>query len=104
MFIKEAIQVILVGLLVEGASLDIQPVHVEVDPELAQVRLRENKFEENRFVGVIKGIRDLGNLLSEKLLDLFPFGFGYPVVLFLLVLVHELLAPVLPKLPEQYLY
>jgi hypothetical protein len=97
-FIKEAIQVILVWLLIEGLPLGIQPGFVVLNAKFTEVRLRENQFKEDGFMVRVKGRGNLGDLLGEKQFYFLSFGFGNPVVLFLLVAVHKLLTPVFSKL------
>lgn len=45
---------------------------------------------------------NVSHLLREELHQDFSFGLGDPMVLFLLVEIHKLFAPVLPKLSQEH--
>jgi len=97
---KEAMKVMFVRLLVERLTLNPKPLGVKLDLVVLQGFLGDQKFEKHCLVLLVEGQRHLAKLLCKVLFHFQPQLVLPPVVLLLLVHVHERLANVLPE-PSQ---
>jgi hypothetical protein len=66
---KESFQVNLIGLLIEGLSLNLHPVFVVVNFVFVEFGLWANQFKEHGFVNVVEFWWHIADFLGKELLD-----------------------------------